>query len=66
MTQLTKAEYAVLALLAIGHRQNDAARLLGISIHAIRSRIVHAKEKAGAKTTAELMFRLGQQARRER
>lgn len=54
---LTEAQLEALRCLAAGHRNSDAAMRLGISESAFKARIVSARERLSARTTAEAIRR---------
>ncbi|MDP3195292.1 autoinducer binding domain-containing protein [Tabrizicola sp.] len=56
-TSLTQAQLEALRCLAGGDRHSDAASRLGISESAFKARIVSAREKLSARTTAEAIRR---------
>lgn len=52
---LTERQREVLALMAEGHSYRSAAAALGISFKAVRERLAHARETAGAASTTQLV-----------
>lgn len=54
---LTEAQLEALRCLAAGYRNSDAAMRLGISESAFKARIVSARERLSARTTAEAIRR---------
>ena len=57
MTALTNRERQIAALLASGKSQGEAAILLGLSIHTVRSYLKSARAKTGSVTSTQLACR---------
>lgn len=64
--RLTVRETEVAVWLGRGVEPVEIARRMGISYHTVRTHIVHARERAGARTSAQLAVMVAVQRERDR